>query len=236
MTDRPIIFSAPMVRALLDGRKTQTRRVLRDQPVAHPSLGLPWLATKRITFRDEGEARRLLPEIAPYASGDRLWVREAHAIVPETAFRHSDGVVQTINPTDRYMACIYREGFDRCAPKWRPSIHMPRWASRITLLVDAVRVEPLQDISEDDARAEGCGDSDKFAYLSACKQFEQHHGLKHGETATRVSGVDPYSARWSFANLWFSLHGPDAWTANPWVAVITFSVVLGNIGSLGDRP
>ncbi|MEO0034250.1 MAG: hypothetical protein RLZZ501_273 [Pseudomonadota bacterium] len=230
MTDRPIIFSAPMVRALLREAeapgtgKTQTRRVLRDQPIAHPSLGLPWLATRRITFRDEAEARRLLPEIAPYLPGDRLWVREnwwevTAADGPQAVEGgHSRGRTGAFFRADHpdFPPCPhYRD---------RPSIHMPRWASRITLLVEAVRVERLQDISEADAIAEGIRQD-----RDGAKTFIGRKGPGRW--------VTPWpTAREAYEDLWTHLHGPDAWASNPWVAAITFRPVQGNIDSLGDRP
>lgn len=140
MKERPILFSAPMVRALLAGRKTQTRRVVRPQPNRaaciepcdrYPGEFVPW--------RD-GEAQHSI--VCPYgAPGDMLWVRE-------TWSRHADGVT-------------YRADFDETSfaatggIAWRPSIHMPRALARITLRITEVRVERLQQISEADARAEG---------------------------------------------------------------------------------
>ena len=130
MKERPILFSAPMIAALLDGTKTQTRRVVKAS----------------------GEGVR-----CPYGKpGDRLWVRETHALVTATAYRASVGVQQTVNPSDPSEAAIYRAGWDRTrSTRWRPSIHMPRWASRISLAITEVRVERLQAITAADARAEG---------------------------------------------------------------------------------
>jgi hypothetical protein len=205
MTDRPIIFSAPMVRALLDGRKTQTRRVLKPQAAA----GAYRLATydpKGKAFFASDDTGKLERVRIPFAPGDRLYVREAHALVPSSAYRASEGVQQTVDPSDRYRACIYREGFDRSNGGflWRPSIHMPRWASRLTLTVTEVRVEQLQDISAEDCTAEGIPfESDALA-----------------------------PAEWSisrFADLWNSIHGPDAWDANPWVVAVSFTVRKSNI-------
>jgi len=136
MDDRPILFSAPMVRALLNGTKTQTRRVVKRFEVR---AGMP-----------EPEMQSLL-RCCPYgAPGDRLWVRETFAKI--------DGQTQPWIETD-YRA-TYTHG-DRLGDslgikkRWTPAIHMPRAASRITLDVTGVRVERLQDISEADARAEG---------------------------------------------------------------------------------
>ena len=127
MSDHPIIFSGPMVRSLLDGRKTQTRRVLKPQPQGEQP--------KNWTRANDKAVR--------YAPGDRLYVREA--------------INKVSTPGDVvYRADFEAGGNDGAGLGWRPSIHMPRWASRLTLTVTDVRVQRLQDISEEDARAEGC--------------------------------------------------------------------------------
>jgi hypothetical protein len=119
--ERPILFQGAMIQALLDGRKTQTRR-----PVSH--------------------------HVCPYGEpGDRLYVREAHALLearcwPDLPHRKKPGETEF---------CFYREGFDRSPIRWRPSIHMPRWAARIFLEIVASRVERLDQITEEDAHAEG---------------------------------------------------------------------------------
>ena len=192
MKERPILFSAPMVRALLAGTKTQTRRTCN-----HPGLkdlsyivncGDGWWGD------EEGDFQARCPYGQP---GDRLWVREAFAIVPRTAYRCSEGVQQTLRPDDDHDAAIYREGWVRSKGgfRWRPSIHMPRWASHITLEVTGVRVERLQDISEADAISEGtpfpCG------------------GWVGG-----------------YQKLWESIHGPGSWDLNPWVWVVEFKRVM----------
>ena len=128
MTDRPIIFSAPMVRALLDGRKTQTRRLAWRYP-ADPENG---------EFQGQASSWQ---HVRP---GDRLWVREAFA-----AGRAGNEVVALYRATDEQIAEMLT------GVRWRPSIHMPRWASRITLTVTNVRRQRLQDISATDATAEG---------------------------------------------------------------------------------
>lgn len=198
MTDRPIIFSAPMVRALLEGRKTQTRRIIK-KPAAMNALAI--FGPNFLTL----PGNRDLLSFSVFA-GDRLWVREAHAILPRTAYRCSVGtgtIDQREHPTDGYSAAVFREGFDRSgAPRWRPSIHMPRWASRLTLIVTDVRVQRLQEISHDDAVAEGMG---IFPHsMSAQKRFRE---------------------------VWNSLHGNDAWDANPWVLAISFRTINANINS-----
>jgi hypothetical protein len=228
MTDRPINLRATEVRAALDGRKTQHRVVLKPQPFASGyHSGDVRLERQRADNPGDPIACRfsatavgsdaILEQVIDlrFAPGDRLWVRETHALVPETAYRCSVGVFQTVNPRGQHEACIYREGFDRCAPRWRPSIHMPRWASRLTILVEAVRVERLQDISEDDAIAEGA------------------------ERATFEEAIDfglPDGHKAGFALLWVRLHGPDAWAFNPWVCAITFKAVAQNINQIEVSP
>lgn len=210
MADRPIIFSPPMVRALLEGRKTQTRRIAKPKwnTGANPDF-TGWRAERIAERRWQILCTSVGAVVdTPYAIGDRLWVREAHALVPSSAYRMSDGVAQNVDPADRDRACVYREGWERCAPRWRPSIHMPRWASRITLTVTDVRVQRLQDISEADIAAEGIK-----------RGFS---GGQHGEEGLYED----------FSDLWNSLHGPDAWDANPWVVVPTFTVAHGNIDKL----
>ena len=132
---KPIIFSTPMVDAILSGRKTQTRRVAR--------FGI-------IT--------------CPYGKiGGGLWVRESFALVPATAYRCSD-VQQTINPDDPDEAAVYRSGWSLAWPgcRWRPGIFMPFWVSRITLQLTDVRLERVQAISDDDLLLEGCDDRAMF--------------------------------------------------------------------------
>lgn len=210
MADRPIIFSAPMVRALVDGRKTQTRRVLIPPAPFDPS--------------DDITVELATGSIAPkWQRGDRLWVREAHALLPRTAYRGSIGtgtIDQREHPTDGYTAAVFREGFDRSGrPLWRPSIHMPRWASRLTLAVTEVRVERLQNISRDDAAAEG------LIKLPATGRYV----VEKGDQYLGAAHSDP---RVIFQGLWNSINGPEAWDANPWVAAISFTVHRANIDAL----
>lgn len=220
MKERPILFSAPMVRALLAGTKTQTRRVMPHQP---PEI-LPgylakvyWPARDRHMTSDPESAAYLQFERpgdydgmhvmrdgfgfrCPYGQpGDRLWVRETHAPQAdcwgswERWMKGAGGP----GPIIHYAADIADKPF---IEKWRPSIHMPRWASRITLEVTGVRVERLQDISEEDAKAEGV-------------VWEQ------GQTAINV-----------FETLWESINDPGSWEANPWVWVVEFKRVEARHG------
>ena len=177
MTARPILFSGPMVRALLAGTKTQTRRVAKPQPFwVNPGDGQP----------------NPMPKCPYGVPGDTLWLRE-------TWFQSEDSS----------MVHYRADNDDPYVTRWRPSIHMPRWASRITLEVTGVRVERLCAISEADAAAEGvtqCGD-----------------GGWHAEDTGR-DGSSPCwdTASGSYRLLWESINGPGSWAANPWVWVVSF--------------
>lgn len=175
MAERPIIFRGPMVRALLAGTKTQTRRVVKPQPV-----------------RDRG----VLLERCPYgAPGDLLWVRETFIHEPAGYCWEA-----SVSIPCRPAITVYRadsEGDSRGAG-WSPSIHMPRWASRITLEITGVHVERVQEISEADAMAEGAAP------------------LLVPPDGGSTPHVEGYRA------LWMALHGPGSWDANPWVWVIGF--------------
>ena len=157
MKEKPILFSGPMVRAILDGRKTMTRRVVKPQPTHYCDSDKCWQwkgyswnevihkPDCRIDWR--GEEKPI-----PFYEGLRLWVRETWKPVfePDTGFVGVEFAAGGMPEDDRNAGALI-DGRDR----WRPSIHMPRWASRITLEITGVRVERLQDISEEDANAEG---------------------------------------------------------------------------------
>lgn len=237
MTDRPIIFSAPMVRALLAGRKTQTRRILKPQPVQHaPDLAFTWGKFTGLWpddwFGNGGE----IDDALPYAVGDRLYVREAWNCF---SFSQDGEVAWPAKriPTKREFdelaelgvrgdyQIVYAES-DRAREhfadqKWRPSIHLPRWASRLTLTVSDVRVQRLQAISEEDCIAEGPklrGWAD-FGYMSA---------LNGPMVETDQPHVSATPRTW-YRELWDSLHGDGAWDENPWVVALTFTVEKRNI-------
>lgn len=203
MADKPIIFSAPMVRALLDGRKTQTRRVLK------PPYGT-------LEYLRDGTWR---PICTKFFKGDRLYVREAHYITDDgdsgyAAFAEDqEGVAAHFAEMQTLMASYPNIDWSKHL-RLRPSIHMPRWASRLTLIVTDVRVQRLHEISEADAVAEGID--------------------RHGD---RFSGYGKASDQWmgaidSFASLWISIHGTEAWDANPWVCAITFTAHRCNIDQM----
>lgn len=216
MKERGILFSAPMVRALLAGAKTQTRRpVTRKGELVKAVLERP--ADKPL----HPVLEQLCPRVAcPYGvPGDRLWVREAYSphdrgllcaardasyvVFADGGQKHRDGVY--VPPLPAYS----QGAFDGI--KWKPSIHMPRWASRLTLEIEQLRIEHVQDISEDDARAEGV------------ELGVPQPALINGERGS-VRYFDP---RHAFAALWDSINGQSArsWADNPLVWAITFRVV-----------
>lgn len=202
MSEKPILFSDPMVRAILSGQKTQTRRVVNPYPPAQRGI-LPYLPSSIVdqqdgTFAAYTDGRKAKEFRCPYGlPGDRLWVRECHAIVPRTAYRASTGVHQVLRPDDDHDAAVFRADWERSEPsRWRPSIHMPRWACRLALEIVSIRVERLKDISEEDAEAEG--------------------------VCTPLVGHDDDFARGCFRELWESINGAESWAANPWVWVIEF--------------
>jgi hypothetical protein len=212
MSDRPIIFSGPMVRALLDGIKTQTRRILKPQPP--PGL-LPEC------YAIPGEAQ---PVGTRWVRGDRLWVREAFmgfVIADDTGLPVGDRKA-LYRATDAGLTWFDPETESTIDnPPWKPSIHMPRWASRLTLTVTDVRLQRLHDISEEDALAEG---------VESCMTSRGRMWKAYGEPPN--SWVE--SARLSFARLWETIHGSDAWNENPWVVALTFTVEQRNIDATGD--
>lgn len=215
MADKPILFSGPMVRALLAGSKTQTRRALNPQP----------------DDIIEGDVPRYLR----IAVGDRLWVRESGLELKRAPlfklFAHdaSPGRYWTDSDGGRYGAS-YSEAITResmiAGGDWRvrPSIHMPRWASRITLTVTDVRVERLQDISEADALAEGIEYVPEGTSVSGALYAIRiaNHWSYVGDTAADV-----------YRLLWNGINGAGSWEANPWVAAYTFTVERGNIDQIG---
>ncbi len=227
MREHPILFSGPMVRAILAGTKTQTRRVVKPQPQPFQSNDRPgrwwWFNVHRKGW-PEGRIHEAMLDAAiipfcPYgAPGDRLWVRETWKPWPNTAGPELRG------PDD--MGAIYAATWDKSGGHgWKPSIHMPRWASRITLEVTGVRVERLQEISEADAQAEGVepnwsGPLDGWS--------AEEHGFI-GVLDTNADDQDGYfrTAREAFQQLWDSINATRGygWESNPWVWVVEFKAV-----------
>lgn len=218
MTDRPILFSAPMVRALLKGRKTQTRRGLSLRGYKHftefqPSdtQGYHWAFRRADMCWVELTHDELLA-LLRWQVGDRLWVKETHTV----GFDYDDDdkpigeeprVIYAATECPRWYDTDTDEWLD--GPKWAPSIFMRRKASRLTLTVTGVRVERLQDISEDDAIAEGCAG-------------------KLGPNPDFPDEWDPTPVE-EYHRLWNSINGKDAWEQNPWVLALTFDVEQRNI-------
>ena len=208
MKERPILFSAPMVRAILDGSKTQTRRVVKpvgkDDSFALVDYGDGWWPYRS----DDGESSiradgNETPISCPYGKkGSRLWVRETwQAVNGNDRARH---IVTHPAPDRGWIEYAATPRTDEPAYKWRPSIHMPRWASRITLEITDVRVERLNSISEADARAEGAP------------------GYEEGIDAPPPDEDCEWSYYASYRRLWERINGSGSWDANPWVWVVQF--------------
>jgi hypothetical protein len=207
--EKPILFSAPMVKAILDGRKTQTRRIMKPQPEyfeqyphwrwTTPQLRKDGLGPFAI---DSGDRPGIFGKYVP---GETLWVRETWG--PRT---------EQGKPVESRHYVKYRADFIDDSPpadgmdwhtyedKWRPSIFMPRWASRITLEITDVRVERLQDISNADAEAEGVG------------------GMRDMRFAVALGNLHTTGHRFNFRDLWDDINGKGSWEANPWVWVLSF--------------
>ncbi|ELN3936589.1 hypothetical protein WNJ37_07205 [Klebsiella pneumoniae] len=224
ITERGMIFNAEMVRALLSGRKTQTRRIMKPQPEPCPRGGHWWPSNVFKTMlhvEDEMQNGKggwggLVGDACPFgAVGDRIWVRETWGVVSH-AFS-DDGLMIDWVP-DRPATAIHEmpfgngyysgyaiyaadgdftwgddDGYEDGCSCWKPSIHMPRAASRILLEITDVRVERLRSMSQDDARAEGV-----------------------------IAASGPMEAGLAFRELWDSIYGEESWKANPWVWVIKF--------------
>lgn len=225
MTDRPILFSGAMVRALPAGTKTQTRRVVKPQPDSRPGMEctrLIFKTRKGMPLLDEALETELVlyRSLCPHGvPGDQLWVKETFYAWGrwETRYSAKKGrdewhfVDMTLECGKAYVYAAdgpphdFRKGNQRggITPTWwkRPAIFMPRAASRITLEVTAVRVERLQDISEADAQAEGW--------------------TRRPEVSTDPQ-VHKEAARDWIMDLWESINGPGSWDANPWVWVVEF--------------
>ncbi|HCM9139977.1 TPA: hypothetical protein ACY3IC_002238 [Enterobacter cloacae] len=205
--ERGMIFNGEMVRAILDGRKTQTRRVIKDCTVGRDQISKFIQIGKKFIGCYPEDVPELIRECCPYGvPGDRIWVRETFQ-GPLFDFEQMEAYQEDSSKFKKPEFCVYKadgkpapEFFDadenlHCC--WRPSIHMPRWASRITLEITDVRVERLNDISEEDARSEG------------------------------ISGSSARDVKEAYAALWRSIYGSDSWQTNPWVWVIEFNRIEG---------
>lgn len=216
-----MLFSAPMVLALLDGRKTQTRRIVKPQPVFQgvECFGDSWKWQKGkdwfsgvTTEQLVGYAGLCHEKRCPHPVESRIWCREAWCVCLKcstTNFR------ATVNKPRNCQGC------DESLPKWKSPIFMPRWASRITLEVTAVKCELLQDISEQDCESEGsevCENPD-HGFISALPG-------DMGRIGCPICGHD--SKNWAvnqYIKLWEKINGEGSWDKNPWVWVYSFTVI-----------
>lgn len=219
MKERPILFSGEMVRAILEGRKSVTRRVIKPQPVlANDGLWDYWKGGEWQGAVDPGDGRFNFIQCCPYGMpGDRLWVREAWGSgdrfiyegeqdPPRIVVYRADGAAMNYaHDDDGYF--IEAQDWNLNLVKWRPSIHMPRWASRITLEVVDVRVERVQEISDEDVLAEGVSASQAVGVV--------------------VPGSDITYPSLMFRDLWNSINAGRGfgWDADPWVWCVEFKRV-----------
>ncbi|HBW9669615.1 TPA: hypothetical protein MFS57_000575 [Klebsiella pneumoniae] len=224
MTERGMIFNAEMVRAILDGRKTQTRRIMKPQPEPCPRGGHWWPSNVFKTMlhvEDEMQNGKgcwggLVGDACPFGDvGDRIWVRETWARYNIDQNRH-DIAYRATTPAD-----WPEEG------RWRPSIHMPRTASRIQLEITDVRVERLNAISEEDAQREGVHTEvwDQTVVARNYAARDEFFQFWSEDMPHYVEMNQLY--RSSFRSLWESIYGSENWLANPWVWVIEFKRVEG---------
>ena len=231
MTDRTIIFSPPMVRAVLAGRKSQTRRIIKPQPEMQKNgrwhLRGCGGGLLNVAQQDIGDH---LPDYVRWREGDRLWVREPHKRNPH-AWAYEADLAEVPWPAKTHMQARARDQ--------APAMFLPRIASRLTLEVTGVRVQRLQEISEEDAEAEGC-EYDIWDQALAVRNYGREDGWycmwggPKSYTHPDVYRDEDEIWRASFQSLWNSLHGPDAWSANPWVCALTFTVTHANIDATRD--
>lgn len=216
MTDRPILFSGPMVRALLAGTKTQTRRLAGVPVIERGERGL-WHIYNRSggSFAQcEGDVGKIAADFLPIEPGDRLWVREAWRVS-----KALNGIAPRDLDRTRMPEWLASDP-DLYEGRIRASMHLPRWASRITLIVTNVRVQRLQDISEEDARAEG-------AYVAP-----RSGRVADDYVTMAIAGSWFASGRGWYADLWDRINGTGSWAANPWIAAYSFTVHQQNINTL----
>lgn len=198
MKERPILFSAPMIQAILEGRKTQTRRILSPQPdIVQQGIIGPLNSAGNLLVCKHGQPN------------DRLWVRETHYIVYAQGNKNNHAIEIDYKADPNYTRRM-------CPQKWSPSIHMPRWASRILLQVKATSVERLQDISANDAIAEGIEYADSILGRRWRCYTKPDSWYPDGKDTAPIH---------SFQSLWNSINGDFAWNDNPWVWKIEFNVL-----------
>lgn len=221
-----MIFNAEMVRAILDGRKTQTRRIMKPQPTPCTlQKGGHWWPSNvfKTMLHIEEEMQNgkggwggLVGDACPFGDvGDRIWVRETWARYNIDQDSH-DMAYRATTPED-----WPEEG------RWRPSIHMPRWASRITLEITGVRVERLSDISHEDAGREGIY-TEVWDQTVVARNYAAEDEFFQFWSESMPHYVEMNELfRASFHSLWQSIYGKESWQANPWVWVIEFKRIEG---------
>ncbi|MCL0109749.1 hypothetical protein M2T33_08940 [Klebsiella pneumoniae] len=250
MKERGMIFNGEMVRAILDGRKTQTRRIMKLQP--KPSKSRPgdfWFSSKKL--ESMVHVSDLAPGNSPIADyhlfiqehccpfgavGDRMWVRETFQ-GPLFDYEQMEAYLEDRSKFETPEFCQYAadgkpapeyyDADDNLHHGWRPSIHMPRWASRILLEITSVRVERLNAISEEDAQSEGVHTEvwDQTVVARNYAAIDEFFQFWSEDMPHYVEMNQLY--RSSFRSLWESIYGAENWLANPWVWVIEFKRVEG---------
>ena len=238
MKERPILFSAPMVCAILDGQKTQTRRVISPPVFWWQNADYPngvWVYSNAGKVKDPAKSQYTnsltkgwpdtLVSFCPFGNvGDRLWVRET--FFDNNCPGYGTPGTPDYAPPERNLDCVYYradwpigsgpdfegETIERDGGGWKPSIHMPRWASRITLEITQIRAQKLQDITEDDAKAEGVA---RGWYL---------RDTPDGEETVPTTYRDGFKSQWNQIFGGLNLTETHGWDANPWVFVIHFKV------------
>lgn len=225
MKERPILFKPELVTKILKGEKTQTRRVVlptMSKPKVAPLYMEPLIIDGEREIDKQSRPCWIGRHFqyptqekwfsCPYGkAGDRLWVREAWAKVPRTAYSQSPDVWQALNPDNDHDAAVYKAGWIRSEPSWKPSIHMPKWACRLRLKIKSIRVERIQAISAADCQAEGIS------------VYQGDELIPAGTNKlTDAIYID------QFIKLWESVNGSRGfgWDVNPWCWVVEFSPVV----------
>jgi hypothetical protein len=238
MKERGILFSGPMVRALLSNQKTMTRRAIKDFPVSGYRWG-GWIVES--SSRKETGAATVVPEsnsqycatgkiakLCPYGErGDRLYVRETWTYDNKEYVQTYKDEAWRGTP-DHETAEVYYRSSERdpdIFPSWRPSIHMPRWASRTTLEITKIRVERLNGISEEDAIQEGIREENVIIGATcAGGSHRELYGIRYFFDGGNEDGYE--DAISAFKALWESINGSGSWNVNPWVWVVEFTRVM----------
>lgn len=230
MKERPILFNGAMVRALLDGSKTQTRRAFNTRMIdlmyiAGHAGEVSYFVEKG--FMEPNDASYVL-DFCPFGQiGDRLWVRETFQPTFSDGREHGEntpdwetgeGYSVKYPATDEIIEWI--DGDDKITSRCKPGMHMPRWASRIQLEITDVRVERLKSITNEDSICEGA----KFTDFGKDRYGEQCDGWRC-DRAPRSASDALGSARSAYANIWESINGAGSWNTNPWVWCISFKQV-----------